>query len=176
MNRLYRKPGRKTGSRGFTLIEILVAVTILSIGLLGLAGLQTTALRNNQASLMRTQASLLAYDMADRMRANLSAVGAGSYDSGTTTPAVTSGCSSLTGCDTTAMAANDLAEWNAAVAAALPSGESYLCIDSTPNDGTGTASPACDGNGNVYAIKLWWDNDRDGTITSDERFTMSFQP
>lgn len=57
-------------NRGFTLIEVLVAVFVLSIGLLGLAGLQATSLRNNHGGYLRSQANILAYDLIDRMRAN----------------------------------------------------------------------------------------------------------
>lgn len=66
--------------RGFTLIEVLVALLVLSIGLLGLAALQNTALQFNTDSYQRTQATLLAYDILDRMRTNPSAVSAGNYD------------------------------------------------------------------------------------------------
>ncbi len=58
------------GNEGFTLLEILVAVLVLSIGLLGIAGLQVTGLRFNHSAYARTQATLLAYELADRMRAN----------------------------------------------------------------------------------------------------------
>lgn len=54
---------------GFTLIEALVAVLVLSIGLLGLAGLQVTSLRNNQDAYFRTQATFLARSMMDELRA-----------------------------------------------------------------------------------------------------------
>lgn len=57
-------------SRGLTLVEILIALLVLSIGLLGLAGLQTMSLKFNTSAYHRTQATALAYDMADRMRAN----------------------------------------------------------------------------------------------------------
>ena len=57
--------------RGFSLIEILVAVVVLSIGLLGLAGLQTTSLRINQSAYMQTQAVSRAYDVIDQVRADL---------------------------------------------------------------------------------------------------------
>ncbi|HLE93281.1 MAG TPA: type IV pilus modification protein PilV, partial [Sulfuricaulis sp.] len=56
--------------RGFSLIEVLVALLVLSIGLLGLAALQTTSLQYNTGSYFRTQATFLAYDIIDRMRAN----------------------------------------------------------------------------------------------------------
>src|SRR5882724_11312914 len=56
--------------RGFTLVEALVALVVLSIGLLGIAGLQITSLKANHGSATRTQAVYLAYDIIDRMRAN----------------------------------------------------------------------------------------------------------
>lgn len=56
--------------KGFTLLEVLVALVILSVGLLGLAGLQTTGIRNNHSANLRSQATILAYDIADRIRAN----------------------------------------------------------------------------------------------------------
>lgn len=66
MNRI-RRPA---GMQGFSLIEVLVAVVVLSIGLLGLAALQVSGLRVGQSSFYRAQAAQLATDMADRMRAN----------------------------------------------------------------------------------------------------------
>ena len=58
--------------RGFTLLEVLIALLVLSIGLLGLAALQTVGLRSNQMAVMRTQATHMAYDITDRIRAKLS--------------------------------------------------------------------------------------------------------
>jgi len=55
--------------RGMTLIEILVAMVLLSIGLLGLAGLQLRGMQVNQGSAVRSQAAIVAEDLADRMRA-----------------------------------------------------------------------------------------------------------
>lgn len=57
-------------SRGFTLLEILIALVILSIGLLGIAALQGVGLRSSHGAYLTSQASLLAYDIADRIRAN----------------------------------------------------------------------------------------------------------
>ena len=56
--------------KGFSLVEMLVATLVLSFGLLGIAGLQTLSLRNNNNAYMSTQANLLAYDIVDSMRAN----------------------------------------------------------------------------------------------------------
>lgn len=70
---------RPLGTRGFTLIETLVALLVLSIGLLGVAALQLTSLRSNTSSSYRSQATFLAYDIADRMRANRQAALNGDY-------------------------------------------------------------------------------------------------
>ena len=66
--------------RGTTLIETLVALLVLSIGLLGVAALQITSLQNNRGAHMRSQASVLAYAIADRMRANRNVALAGGYN------------------------------------------------------------------------------------------------
>lgn len=64
-----RVPGR-AGSRGFSMIEVLVALLVLALGLLGFALLQTMNLRYTQSAQYRTQATNLAYDLLDQMRAN----------------------------------------------------------------------------------------------------------
>ena len=65
---------------GFTLLEVMIALLILSIGLLGLAALQATSLKINHGALLRTQATFLTYDMMDRLRANRTAALAGQCD------------------------------------------------------------------------------------------------
>ena len=152
------------------MIEVLITMVILAIGLLGVTGLQLTSLRANQISQFRTQATWLAYDLSDRMRANMEGVDAGAYDN--PAPTAVDTCLTVDGCSTDEMAQNDAFEWIAAVQSALPQGAGTVCIDSTPNDGT-PAAPACDGGGSVYAIKIWWDDDRDGNL---DRFEMSLQP
>lgn len=56
--------------RGFTLIEVLVTLVLISVGLLGIAALQLTTMRGNQESYVRSQANVLASDILDRIRAN----------------------------------------------------------------------------------------------------------
>jgi len=75
---------KKRGQNGFTLIEVLVAVVVLGIGLTGMAGLQIVSMRSAHQADQRTQATLLAYDILDRMRANVGAAQAGEYDTGMT--------------------------------------------------------------------------------------------
>ena len=72
---------------GFSLIEVLVALLVLSIGLLGLAMLQVQGMRFTNDSYQRTQATLLAYDLMDRMRANKVGADAGAYCLTTAAPA-----------------------------------------------------------------------------------------
>ena len=128
--------------QGFTLLEVLIALLILSIGLLGLAALQTTSLRSNQMASMRTTATQLAYDMSDRMRANPVGVAAGEY--------VLAGGATPTG---TSIGALDLIAWNQAVVA-LPGGRTSI----TQCDGTSV--PPCDGV--THVITVQWDEMRTG--------------
>jgi type IV pilus assembly protein PilV len=73
---------RRTRQRGVGLIEVLIAVLVMAIGLLGVAALQAAALRNSQSSLERSQAVVLSYAILDAMRANVVEARAGRYDMG----------------------------------------------------------------------------------------------
>lgn len=159
----------RTQQFGFTLIEVLIAVLVLSIGLIGVAALQGMSLKNTQSAFMRSQATALAYDVTDRMRANVLSAQLGLYDP--STAATVTACKSTTGCTPQDMAKHDLAEWNAAIATYLPLGQGFVCLDSTPTDGTSATSPACDGSGTQFAVKIWWDENRDGLIENDNTAT-----
>ena len=162
---------------GFTLIEVLVSSLILSIGLVGVAGLQVMSLKNNQSAYMRSQVSALAYDLADRMRSNVAGANAGYYDPAQAAQKLP--CNTVAGCSNQELAQNDLAEWNALLARNLPLGNGFVCIDSTPDDGLNAAAPACDGIGTQFSVKVWWDDNRDGAISVTgnnlERLTINFQ-
>lgn len=156
---------------GFTMLEVLISILIISIGLLGLAGLQTLSLKGSQSAYYRSVATQLAYDMSDRMRGNLNGVYSQSYNrTGISTDYSTAvgNCNSTTGCSGPQLAQNDAKEWQDAVALQLPSGQGIICIDRTPNDVNATpAAPLCDGlvpaNPNerpMWAIKIWWLDDR----------------
>lgn len=166
-------------NQGFTLVEIMIAVFVLAIGLLGMAGLQMASLKNNHSAYLRTQAVEYAYDISDRMRANsvgLTTGGAligGSYDN--QTPTRNADCyfedfdsdgtddNGVTNCTPAQMAGNDLFELiTNGAGSELPAGSSVVCVDSTPNDGV-PGTFACDGTGNVIAIKVWWADDKTGT-------------
>lgn len=72
----------RQNEQGSSLIEVLIAIVIISIGLLSIAALQTVALKSNNGSYLRSQATFLAYDLADRIRAAPNASEAGVYDDG----------------------------------------------------------------------------------------------
>ncbi len=63
-------PARRAGQGGFSLIELLVAVLVMGIGVLGVSALQMVSLQNNRMALERGEAVHLAYDIMDRIRAN----------------------------------------------------------------------------------------------------------
>jgi type IV pilus modification protein PilV len=110
---LHKSPRGRSG--GVTLIEILVAILILSFGLLGSAGLQMAGLRAALSANQRTTATLLAYDAADRMRANMVAVNGSYYHNYTATQ--TTNCMQTVGCSPSQMAQHDMYEWGQAIAA-----------------------------------------------------------
>jgi type IV pilus assembly protein PilV len=112
-----RFPFWATSKAGFSLIEVLVAVLVLSIGLLGLAGLQGRALRDNQSSFLRSQAVQGGEDILDRMRANRAAARDGAYD------IALGGSPGGSG-----MAKTDLTEWKAALAGALPASDGSVVV------------------------------------------------
>ncbi len=154
-------------NKGFTLLEVLIAVLVLSIGLLGLAGLQLTGLRNNHSANLRGQATQFAYNMVDRMRANPVGLAAALYNK--PTPASTAACLTTTGCTPTQLAQHDMFEWLANITSTLPDGDAIICLDTTPEDGT-SAAKACSGGGTIYAVKIWWTDDRSGT---EKRFVTT---
>ena len=119
--------------QGFTLLEVLVAIVILAIGLIGLAGLQVVSTKNNQTAYYRAVAIQQVYDMADRMRANLAGVRAGDYNS--MAGAADSGCV-LASCTAAGMANTDKFQWNANNGVLLPQGAGLLsCVSCPPAAG-----------------------------------------
>lgn len=178
---------------GFGLTEILVTVVLLAIGLLGLASLQGVSLNRNNDSYYRQQAVMLAYDIADRMRANMAGArnptnnNATSYHMSSTS--IPSAVSCSTNCTSAQLANNDIADWATSVANRLPGGSAIVCIDNAP-DAPNTcnpypptpASPCCGSGvappGTAFAAKIWWnEKEREGSGGVGQKFfTLSFRP
>lgn len=150
---------RRHGAAGFTLIEVLVALLILAIGLLGVAALQFRGLQYNHDAYMRSQINILAYDISDRMRLNPANAGdyVGNYVSDVMPDAMdltdtNNGCD-----DTLATAANDLNCWYDAIDRSLPPGS--------------TAVIAAAGVTDTYTATITW-SDREG---NDHTVTYTFR-
>jgi type IV pilus assembly protein PilV len=156
-------PQRAIWQRGFTLLEILVAIVVLSIGLLGLAGLQAISLNNNQIAYYRSLASQQANDMAERMRANLAGVTAGSYDNLSATLPTNPSCIS-SGCTTLAnVAVTDHFQWLTNTAAILPGGAGTVRCASGP---TANCVTNLANSSRVFDITLTWtEKSQAGTAT-----------
>ena len=129
-----RRVSPATSSEGFTLVEVLVALVVLSVGLLGIAALYVETLRASRMSLYRTQAVNFATDLADRMRANR--LPATAYNCG-------SPCVAANGGNPVAIA--DLTDWMGRIGTALPGGTANVTFVA----GTATTPDA-------YLIEVEW--------------------
>lgn len=157
---------------GIAMLEVLIAVIVISFGLLGLAGLQITGVRSNHQAYMRSIATQQAQDIADRMRANQVGLSAAAYDAISGTYTANTCISSTSGCTSAELAQQDARLWKANLASMLPSGTGVVCLDGTPDDGT-PAATACDGSGAQLAIKIWWNENKDSSNL--QRFVTTFQ-
>ena len=126
---------------GFTIVEAMVALVVLSVGMIGVAALHGQSLSAGRSALYRSVAVMLAADLADRIRANRT--GAAAYAGA---PAA-GGCGPDGGsrCSPEAMAAHDLHLWDRQVRDTLPNGQWEVSYD-------GAANPR------VYTIDVLWDD------------------
>ena len=139
----------KTQQQGFTLIEVLVSLLVLSIGLLGLAALQATSLKANHGAYNRGQAIFLAYDIMDRMRANRTEALAGNYNRN-----VGDGVPGAGG----ALSQQDLNDWlGNFVTQLLPNGDAAIAC---PPPVGGASTTTC-------TVTMQWDESRLGGNATD---------
>ncbi len=146
------------------MIEVLVTLLIISLALLGTAGLQAYSMRLNQGGQFRSLAVFLAADLAERMEANKAGATAGSYVLANTTgatylagaTAVSSACVT-SACSASALAAFDLSQWQSAVAATLPQSSWSVALTQAAS-GTQTQSS--------YTITIGWVDRRSNTTNA----------
>jgi type IV pilus assembly protein PilV len=120
-----------------TLIEVLISVLVMSVGVLGLATLQAASINYNAAANQRSHATVLAYDMADRMRANRQAALADAYTIAFQDPAPACAAPSLAG----NVATQDISTWRSSIACRLP-----------------TSTGRITRNGNEFTLTVRWDD------------------
>lgn len=138
----FRGAGRH--QRGTSLIEVLVSVLIMAVGLLGIAAMQATALRNSQSSTERSQAVIGTYAIIDAMRANRTGAIAGSYNTGGWSCALPAAGT---------LAGNDLRAWMTGLRTSIGTG---------PTDATVCGNITCDAATGVCLVGVQWDDNRGG--------------
>ena len=131
--------------KGVTMIEVLVSVIVLSIGLLGLAGLQSAGLTHNQSASFRSTATMMTYSILDSMRATRTEASNGNYN-------IALGATKPTG-DATYQ--KDLNNWMTELALRLPTGLGSVNVD----------------NNNNVTITIQWDDSR-GSMAA-QQFMMA---
>ncbi|HTE40230.1 MAG TPA: type IV pilus modification protein PilV [Steroidobacteraceae bacterium] len=144
--------------KGFSLVEVLVALVVLSVGMLGIAGLYVITLRSGGSAIARTQAVSLANDIADRIRANRLATTAYNTPG---TPVNNSCVGGTVNCTRAQMAAEDLWQWNQQIQAALPGSPSgsIVVVQGAPVNANNMRTPS------RYTITVSW-SDIDATTLS----------
>ena len=162
---------------GFSLIEVLVAIIVLSIGMLGAVGMQSTALKMNKESRNQAAAVVFARELGERMRGNHTVAiqttasnNPSLFDttlSGTSSVATFSVNCFTTGCPTRRDAAVwDVADWQARVQTTLPTPRVKVCFDQNPYDSAGNARWDCTNDGDLSVLKMGWTSSNTaGTLT-----------
>lgn len=160
-----------SNSRGVTMLENLVALLVISIGLLGLAGLQASTFRNGKDATNRAIAVQQAENMANRMRANPTGVSLGLYNniSGSTAMPIGTGLCAGSTCTATQIATLDMAEWDRDNDLLLPNGigngtvctSGIVCSTATPAlTIVDAVNPGL--TPSLFTITVRWDGDRSG--------------
>ncbi len=154
---------------GFSLIEVLVSVVIMSVGILGVAGMQVISLQQNRSSLLRAEALQIGNDILDRMRANPQVDYSGiDFDDD---PPGNSDCVANT-CNRNQMRDFDIAQWKCSInseghaicgtygiVGSLPGGAGAIIDNTFPDP---TVCPVT----NEICVVVRWEDDRDGTTAS----------
>ncbi|MEW5789724.1 MAG: type IV pilus modification protein PilV [Pseudomonadota bacterium] len=192
---IMRLPLTPPRQAGFSLLEILVSIVVISLGLLGLAGLQAANLRDTQTSYLRSLASQLALDMADRMRVNLTGVQNGDYNDlngdidtvWATRPELVPECLDED-CTAADLATEDYRQWRAQADRVLPNGGGTVCLTDADEDDIDLVYP-CENNcvdaaaydpNLPFIIQVEWTErttkDEEATGSRTQGFCTAFRP
>jgi type IV pilus assembly protein PilV len=158
---------RSSKSKGFSLVEVLVSIIVLSFGMLGIVGMQAYALQANRDARLQSTATVLARELGEMMRGNQT-VGVmaannpyfGDFNTSPMAPATRGYCLNVgsTCADTIAVANAQMTEWLSRVDAELPGARVEVCFDSAPYTlATGIPKWGCTaGSVDVAVIKIGW--------------------
>jgi len=189
MNRYRRSPPHPHA--GFTLVEVLVSIVVLSFGLLGMVGLQAASLQANRDARLQSVASLLARDLAEMIRGNKDVANlttGNPYQGSFSSPMAAANpnyCLSVgkPACATPAESAQaEITEWLARADAELPGARVVVCADSAPFDANGLPQWACTApastSSNLMAIKIGWTRSttNKATKTTDTNLDLATIP
>ena len=167
-----RSPSR---TDGFSLLESLIALVVFSIGFLALTLLMHTSLQNTNSAFYRSVATEQAYDMADRIRANMDLATANDRDNIVNYGCVAAGAADPAcieaGCSPQELALYDCWQWNQTNQGVLPSGGGSIVPTAAPGTKTGPVT-----------VTVSWDDDRSGALCAEVgtadcmEFTVDFLP
>lgn len=160
-------PSGRPEQMGFSLIEVLISVVILSIGMLGAVGMQATAMKSNKEARNQAIGIVFARELGEKMRGNHTvAIKTALADNPylfdvTLTAATTIATPAIdcftTGCPTPKDAATwDVADWQGRVQAALPTPRVKICFDDAPFNASGVGKWDCTDAGDVAVLKMSW--------------------
>lgn len=152
---------------GFSILEVLIAIIILSIGMLGAVGMQAAAMQANKETRNQAAAATFGKELAEKMRGNhtiaIKTVAADNpyiFDttlSSTATVATFSVNCFTAGCPVAKDAASwDVADWQGRVMSVLPTPRVKVCFDKDPFDGTGKPRWVCTNDGDITVLKMSW--------------------
>ncbi|OYT98812.1 MAG: type IV pilus modification protein PilV [Burkholderiales bacterium PBB1] len=180
----YRRGALADAQQGFTLVEILVAIVVLSFGVLGVVGMQAAALQSNRAARNQSTAVALGRELADIMRGNKDVALATSTSSNPylvanytgTLPTISANCFTAACTSTLAVAQYDMNQWLARVSAALPQARVVVCFDDTPYaSSTGLPQWDCTSAANqTLVVKIGWtQKSLDSSASAPEKASAS---
>lgn len=154
----------KTHGLGFSLIEVLVSLVIVSVGVLGVASLQIQSLQQNREAFFRAEATYLANGIMDRIRANSQQV----YSLPINSAPVSATTCLLTNCNSAEMASFDLAEWQCSIRSINEAGATYsicsqLGVTGSLPLGSGRVTESLT-TANLFEVEVQWSTDSVETL------------
>ena len=157
----------RQSAAGFSLVEVLVSIVVLSVGLLGTIGMLLASVRTSGEAATFTAAVNLVRELSEKARMNkgiaarndaANAYLVEGWHAGSATGSSDADCvASGAACNAAELAAWDMSEWKRRIAKALPDARLSVCFDEAPwNEGAGTYTWACSKTGRTVVVKLGW--------------------